>query len=137
MQSMASIRRHQMLSLLPSLSLSLWLSHSTAIAYTPSYWPSSISQPVNHMNRFRLRFVFDSNQFVWHFWLFHPLPHHCNCDLRVGCFRNAFCLPLFLLLLFLVCSIDFVLRFQSSSRKTEQGKHFHRIALLVAFLNTV
>lgn len=38
----------------------------------PSVDPSgsqSVSQPVNHSNRFRLRFVFDSNQFVWHFWL--------------------------------------------------------------------
>lgn len=63
-----------------SLSLSLFFAYPSAIAYTPSYWPSSISQPVNHMNRFRLRFVFDSNQFVWHFWLFHPLSFNLSGD---------------------------------------------------------
>lgn len=123
-----------------SLSLSLFFSYPSAIAYTPSYWPSSISQPVNHMNRFRLRFVFDSNQFVWHFWLFHPLSFNLSGDppLQLTSEWAVFGMLLVCLffLLFLACSIDFVLRFQSS-RKTQQGKHFHRIALLVAFLNTV
>lgn len=98
-----------------SLSLSLWLSHSTAIAYTPSYWPSSISQPVNHMNRFRLRFVFDSNQFVWHFWLFHPLPHHCNWP-PSGLFSECFLFASF----FIVVVLGLLYRFCAPFSKQQQ-----------------
>lgn len=140
MQSMASIRRHQMLAFLPPLSLSVF-----PLSFCHRIYPiilavvhQSASQSYESFS-FTFRFRFQSICLAFLAVppsLIQPLRRPPTAiDLRVGCFRNASCLPLFFFL-FLACSIDFVLRFQSS-RKTQQGKHFHRIALLVAFLNTV
>lgn len=108
MQSMASIRRHQILSMAQHI--------PNHIGHRPS-----VSQLVNHMNRFRLRFVFDSNQFVWHFWLFHPLSLHLTLLLKLtsewAVFGMLFVRLIFVVvvrLLYRFC----ILRFQSRSRKT-------------------
>lgn len=104
MQSMASIRRHQMLAFLPPLSLSVF-----PLSFCHRIYPiilavvhQSASQSYESFS-FTFRFRFQSICLAFLAVppsLIQPLRRPpAAIDLRVGCFRNASCLPLFFVVL--------------------------------------